>query len=59
MTVNEALEKMKFETRLIDYFMKEGRITPQDYEAYLKSLGDLSDKSTTIDLTNFNESSDL
>lgn len=42
MSIDKALENMKFDVRLIDYHLNNGTITKTDIEKHSKDLPDLS-----------------
>ncbi len=43
-------EEKLFDNRLIERHITQGRVTKEEYEAYLKSLKDSSEKSESLDL---------
>ena len=42
---NKTLERQKFDSRLINWNIKRGVITEKEYQEYLKTLPDSSDKA--------------
>jgi hypothetical protein len=50
MSLNKALQDLKFDKRLLDLQIKQGRITKQEAEAHDKSLPDLQADCENIDL---------
>lgn len=48
MGINQDLEKMKFDIRLIDYYLEIGKITRDEYLNYLKDLPDSTQVSEAI-----------
>lgn len=50
MSLNKALENLKFDKRLIELNLKLGRINKSDLEQYKTSLKDLEANSEKIDL---------
>ena len=47
---NEALEKNKFDTRLINWNLKRGLITEADLQEYKDSLQDCSTNARTVEI---------
>lgn len=47
---NEALERQKFDTRLINWNVKRGVITEKEYQDHLKSLPDLSGQARPMEV---------
>lgn len=41
MSLNKALENLKFDKRLVDINVRQGRLTQEEYEQHLKTLKDL------------------
>lgn len=50
MSLNRALENLKFDKRLIELNMKLGRVTREEYEQYNKSLSDLETQCEKLDI---------
>lgn len=50
MSLNKALENLKFDKRLIDLNIKMGRLTQEEATAYNKSLQDLEANSEKIEI---------
>lgn len=50
MSLNKAVENLKFDMRLLDLNLRLGRITQAEHDQYIKSLQDLESESTKIDL---------
>jgi hypothetical protein len=40
MDLNKALENLKFDSRMKDWNVKQGHLTKEEHEKYLKSLKD-------------------
>ncbi|MCB0348459.1 MAG: hypothetical protein KDD37_06460 [Bdellovibrionales bacterium] len=47
---NKALERQKFDSRLINWNIKRGVITEKEYQEHLKTLSDSSDKARPMDI---------
>lgn len=41
MSLNKALENLKFDKRLVDINVRQGRLTQEEYDQHLKTLKDL------------------
>lgn len=52
MSLNKAVENLKFDSRLLDINLRLGRITQAEYDQHIKSLADLESDSLKIDLEN-------
>lgn len=50
MSLNKALEDLKFDKRLIELNLKQGRLTKEQLEQYQKSLPDLQDACEKLDI---------
>lgn len=50
MSLNKALENLKFDKRLFELNMKQGRLTKEEIEQYQKSLQDLEDKCEKLNI---------
>lgn len=50
MELHEALQMVKYDTRLIDWNLKQGLINKDEYDRHLKALPDSTDRSQTLDL---------
>ncbi len=50
MDLHEALQVVKYDTRLIDWNLKQGLITQADYDKHIKALQDVADRSVVVDL---------
>jgi hypothetical protein len=50
MNLKEALDDKKFDVRLRDRLVAEGKITQQELETFKKSLNDEEDNSSTIQI---------
>lgn len=50
MSLNKALLNLKFDKRLLDLNLKQGRITKEEYEQFEKSLPDLESSCEKLDL---------
>lgn len=50
MSLNKALENLKFDKRLVELNLKLGRVTQQEIDQNTKSLQDLEAQSEKLDL---------
>lgn len=50
MSLNKALENLKFDKRLLELNLKLGRVTQQEVEQNQKSLPDLEAQSEKLDI---------
>jgi hypothetical protein len=50
MSLNKALNNLKFDKRLVELNLKQGRITKADIEESIKNLPDLEDQCEKLDL---------
>ena len=50
MSLNKALQDLKFDKRLLDLNLKQGRITKEEFEQYQKSLPDLQEACEKLDI---------
>lgn len=50
MSLNKAVENLKFDMRLLDLNLRLGRLTQSEYDQHIKSLTDLESDSVKIDL---------
>ena len=50
MSLNKAVENLKFDMRLLEINLRLGRITQAEHDQYIKSLQDLEADSLKIDL---------
>ena len=50
MSLNKALENLKFDKRLIDLNVKMGRVTKEQLDQHDKSLEDLESQCEKLDL---------
>ena len=50
MSLDQAMKKLKFDSRLIEHNLATGQITKEEYEAYLKSLPDSATQASAINL---------
>ncbi|NJL26330.1 MAG: hypothetical protein HC902_15055 [Calothrix sp. SM1_5_4] len=50
MDLNKALEALKFDQRMKDYYLKHGLVTKEELEAYMKSLEDSANHSEPVTL---------
>lgn len=48
MNINEAIKRMRFDTRLVDWNLKHENITQSDIESHLSSLEDCSSLSEKL-----------
>lgn len=54
MSLNKALQDLKFDKRLFEINMRLGRLSPEEIEKYNKSLTDLEAQSEKLDIENSN-----
>jgi hypothetical protein len=52
MELHEALQRVKFDKRLIDWHIKQGIITEEEVKKHLQSLNDVAAQSMQLDLEN-------
>ena len=50
MKLAEALQSKKFDVRLLDRYLSEGKITKAEYEKYLSTLEDTTQMSEEVDI---------
>ncbi len=50
MSLNKAVENLKFDKRLLDLNLRLGRLTQDEYNQHLKGLADLEADSSKVDL---------
>lgn len=50
MSLNKAVENLKFDKRLLDLNLRLGRLTQDEYNQHLKGLKDLESDSSKVDL---------
>ena len=50
MSLNKALNNLKFDKRLVELNLKQGRITKADIVESIKNLPDLEDQCEKLDL---------
>lgn len=50
MSLNKAVENLKFDMRLLDLNLRLGRITQAEYDHYVKSLENLESDALKLDL---------
>lgn len=50
MSLNKALQDLKFDNRLFELNMKQGRLTKEEIEQYQKSLEDLESACEKINI---------
>jgi hypothetical protein len=50
MNLKEALDDKKFDVRLRDRLVAEGKITPQELDTFKKALNDDEDSSSVIQI---------
>ena len=50
MSLNKALQDLKFDKRLLDLNLKQGRITKEEFEQFQKSLPDLQESCEKLDI---------
>ncbi len=49
MSLSKNIERLKFDTRMIDINFKNGSLDKKEYESYLASLDDTSGNQTNVD----------
>lgn len=52
MSLNKAVENLKFDSRLLDINLRLGRLTQAEYDQHIKALADLESDALKIDLEN-------
>lgn len=52
MELHEALKKAMYDTRLMEWHLKQGTITQADIDKHMKSLPDLADQAEPLSLEN-------
>ncbi len=52
MSLNKAVENLKFDKRLLDLNLRLGRLTQAEYDQHVKALTDLESDALKIDLEN-------
>lgn len=50
MDLNQALERMKFDQRMRDFYLKHGMVTREELEQNLKKLADSGDNAEPVTL---------
>ena len=55
MSLDQAMKKLKFDSRLIEQNLNTGLLTKEEHEAYLKSLPDLSVQAIALNMEDDNE----
>ena len=55
MSLDKAMQNLKYDARLIEFNLNNGLITKQELEAYLKSLPDSSNNQEPINLEDSKE----
>lgn len=50
MKLEQSIENLKYDTRLIDYNLKHNKVTKEEYQNYLQSLNDSSNDCQAIEL---------
>jgi hypothetical protein len=50
MSLNKAVENLKFDKRLLDLNLRLGRVTQDEYNQHLMALTDLESDSENLDL---------
>jgi hypothetical protein len=50
MSLNKAVENLKFDKRILEINLRLGRLTQDEYNQHLKSLADLEADSSKVDL---------
>lgn len=54
MSFDDAMKKMKFDARMLEYNLKNGVISKKEYEDYLKQIPDSTEMAESIDLEKSN-----
>lgn len=52
MSLNKAVENLKYDSRLLEMNLRMGRLTQAEYDQHIKQLQDLEGDSLKIDLEN-------
>lgn len=52
MSLNKAVENLKFDKRLLDLNLRLGRLTEAEYNEHIKQLADLEADSLKLDIEN-------
>ena len=55
MSLNKAVENLKFDKRLLDLNLRLGRVTQEEYDQHLNQLTDLESDSSRLDLEESSE----
>lgn len=50
MSLDQAVKKLKLDSRLVEMSLANGQLTREEYEAYLKSLPDSSAQAIPVNL---------
>ncbi|MFN7728970.1 MAG: hypothetical protein ACK5P7_07425 [Bdellovibrio sp.] len=50
MSLDQAVRKLKLDSRLVEIYLANGQLTKEEYETYLKTLPDCSAQSAPITL---------
>lgn len=50
MSLDQAVKKLKLDSRLVEMSLANGQLTREEYEAYLKSLPDSSAQAISVNL---------
>lgn len=58
MSFDKAMNKMKFDIRLLEYNLSQNLITKEDYQKYLSQLEDCADLVAPTNLDDDSEGSD-
>lgn len=58
MSLDKALQTLKFDVRLQEYSMKQGRYTKQELEQFIQTLPDCSANAENVNLENQDDESD-
>ncbi len=57
MSLNKAVENLKFDMRLLDLNLRLGRITQAEHDQYVKSLENLESEAVNLDIEGNNTDS--
>ncbi len=55
MSLDKALKSLKYDVRMIEFYLKQGLLNEAEYKEYLKQLPDCANNSETLALSdNYN-----
>lgn len=58
MSLDKSLKALKYDVRMIEFYLKSGIVSEAEYNEYLKQLADSSNNSETLAINNDNQSSE-